>query len=126
MSILIKGMKMPKSCEQCKFSGITGISHERVSCSFTGRSRFLSEAKYLEDCPLVETVDYFNHGVMLTMVKQTNADRIRAMSNEELAKWIDNNMCVLGHGCPCEKCEQPYKRPCDGAWLEWLKQECEG
>ena len=57
------------------------------------------------------------------IIYPTNADRIRNMTDEELAKWIDNNMCVLGHGCPCEKCEQPYKRPCDGAWLEWLKQE---
>ena len=82
-----------------------------------------------DDCPLDCPFEYetkYTDAVYddpSKYAKQTNADRIRAMTDEELAKWLDNNMCVLGHGCPCEKCEQPYKRPCDDAWLEWLKAE---
>ena len=53
---------------------------------------------------------------------QTNADKIRAMSDEELA----NNISDYFFGCP------PFiLRPsdctknCSDCWLEWLKQEAE-
>ena len=39
--------------------------------------------------------------------KRTNADRIRAMTDEELAEWLD------------ERCD--YAPPF--GWLEWLRQE---
>lgn len=42
----------------------------------------------------------------------TNADRIRAMSDEELAKWLE----YKGGGACAEVC----------GWLEWLQQPCEG
>lgn len=52
----------------------------------------------------------------------TNADRIRAMSDEELAEWIMREptikpICPPGTGdeCPTSPCEQ--------CWLDWLKQE---
>lgn len=38
----------------------------------------------------------------------TNADRIRAMTDEELAEWLDNNT---------------YRFPIYKDWLGWLKQE---
>ena len=47
---------------------------------------------------------------------QTNADWIRSMTNEELAKWFDTvTKDVLG-GSACDK---------DG-WLKWLQTENEG
>lgn len=56
--------------------------------------------------------------------KHTNADRIRTMSDEELAAW---------HSClaPCCHCEAvPEERNqvihphnCYEKWLDWLKQE---
>lgn len=39
---------------------------------------------------------------------QTRADRVRAMTDEELAEWLDNNTYRF----------QIYKD-----WLDWLKQE---
>ena len=52
--------------------------------------------------------------------KLTNADRIRAMSDEELSVWIagisECPACPKG-GTECDAWT------CDGAWLEWLKQE---
>lgn len=46
---------------------------------------------------------------------QTNADRIRAMTDEELAK-------ILNGGCPPgAKC---YGR-CGTCWLEWLRSPVE-
>lgn len=44
---------------------------------------------------------------------KTNADRIRSMTDEELAKWLDD-VC------------NPYLDSIEtGRWLEWLKQEDE-
>ena len=52
--ILIKNMKMPARCELCPFSGISGISCELVSCTFTGKHRLFNDGQYIEDCPLIE------------------------------------------------------------------------
>lgn len=42
----------------------------------------------------------------------TNADRIRAMSDEQLATWI--------HMAMHDPCQRNYYE-----WLDWLKQDCE-
>lgn len=67
----------------------------------------------------------------LTDNRHTNADRIRNMSDEELAEWI-HNMCDF------EKNEEPYKsiynldteqedeiRDSYGDLLNWLQSEAE-
>ena len=59
---------------------------------------------------------------------QTNADRIRSMSDEELAEMFDR--WVVDCGCnnvPCEKvCEElrsKYQQiSCRKCWLEWLRR----
>lgn len=53
----------------------------------------------------------------------TNADRIRAMSDEELADFLadDDRACPPRHH-NCRK----YIDKCDGCWLEWLKQPAKG
>ena len=53
---------------------------------------------------------------------KTNADRIRAMSDEELAKSIARiAMCV---DCKIKNptCTLPISN-CEKSWLEWLKSE---
>ena len=54
MSILIRGMKMPKSCESCSFSGYGGLQNERVVCMFTGTNDYRNQQERFDDCPLVE------------------------------------------------------------------------
>ena len=54
--------------------------------------------------------------------KLTNADRIRQMTDEELAEFLnDVNMCSCSYAMG--------KSPCDGekcpCWNEWLKEEGE-
>lgn len=52
----------------------------------------------------------------------TNADRIRAMTDKELAKFMNV------HDCPPKGsiCSRPYDMArCDNCWLDWLKQEVE-
>lgn len=61
-----------------------------------------------------------DHGCFIQL---TNADRIRAMSDNEIADWMDDNM-------PCRQ-NCPAKRPmcsdrCYNAWLDWLRSPAEG
>ena len=53
---------------------------------------------------------------------QTNADRIRAMTDEELAEFIiGKSNCGA---CPNEEqCDDWHIGSCKDAWLNWLKQE---
>lgn len=57
--------------------------------------------------------------------KQTNADRMRNMSDEELAEWINTKST-------CEQCANYYKpedactkEPCTSGILRWLQSEAE-
>lgn len=58
----------------------------------------------------------------------TNADRIRAMSDEEIAKIFTS---AVANGCPpkmdwdCAKDEYGWDA-CDACWCKWLQQPAEG
>ena len=58
----------------------------------------------------------------------TNADKIRTMSDEEIAKWaLDNCNCPPpfdGGFCPYLKGNTQTKS-CKSCWLDWLKQEAQ-
>ena len=71
------------------------------------------------------------HGMTIKTEPQTNADRIRAMSDEEIAEWIHNGVSSDS----CDFCE--YNNGyCDGSpcrgkaetevITDWLKQPAEG
>jgi len=51
---------------------------------------------------------------------QTNADRIRAMTDEELANILDGSICPPGYNeiGACEADEQI----CKSCWLDWLRE----
>lgn len=53
--------------------------------------------------------------------KQTNADRIRAMSDEEVAEFFAN-MAVCDT-CPLFGKMKPCPFGCKATWERWLKQE---
>lgn len=69
------------------------------------------------DCPCIK------HNCRFFGVK-TNADRIRAMSDEELCRFLGEykfcDICEEG----CDSCT--YNGDCDKRLLEWLKQPAEG
>lgn len=48
----------------------------------------------------------------------TNADRIRAMSDEELAKVVSGTILCAPEG----RCHGNPKTSCYECWLNWLKQ----
>ena len=57
---------------------------------------------------------------------QTNADRIRSMTDEELAKIISDSI-------DCNVCQEQFSVLCDGtsktckqSWLDWLKEAADG
>ena len=57
--------------------------------------------------------------------RQTNADRIRAMTDEELAEWFHRiQYDVSDHYCGCHSCE-PTLPTGKERWLGWLKQEAQ-
>ena len=53
----------------------------------------------------------------------TNADRIRAMSDEELAKFLHEPFCDKRTH---DECTISYCGVCDQCVLDWLQQPCEG
>lgn len=56
--------------------------------------------------------------------KQTNADRIRAMSDTELDKFLGEVQWDVANYCGGVTQKQEYPVPEQrGAWLDWLKQE---
>ena len=68
-------------------------------------------------CPLTNTA------TPIAEYRSTNADRIRAMSDEELCEFLSQysffEICDEG----CNACA--YKGDCDKRLLEWLKQPAE-
>jgi len=49
----------------------------------------------------------------------TNADRIRQMTDEELAEYLGTDL----DGCVGRKCVIDDNTDCQKCWLDWLKQE---
>lgn len=59
--------------------------------------------------------------------EKTNADRIRAMTDEELAHWLNSCGCICETCSHSANCVDPYNLSrCVGGVLEWLKQPAEG
>ena len=55
---------------------------------------------------------------------QTNADRIRAMTDEELAVWIAETSCCSDWCILRDACDKKQEHECCiNVWLDWLKQE---
>jgi len=54
-------------------------------------------------------------------VKQTNADRIRSMTDEELARFFDCGLGDVSINFHCEECDNHLN--CDVCYLEWLQSE---
>ena len=71
--------------------------------------------EYSGVCPLTNTVKQIKEYMM------TNADRIRAMSDEEMAKKLGR-----GLGCPVTADCMKMSGDCKACWLDWLQQPAEG
>ena len=57
---------------------------------------------------------------------QTNADRIRAMTDEELAKWLDDISKACYYEGYTKETDEPQMSPyptSPAKWVTWMKQE---
>lgn len=52
----------------------------------------------------------------------TNADKIRSMSDEELATWLNTMQSNAWHSGRLQKTPNKYPST-NQTWLDWLKQE---
>ena len=92
------------------------------TCKYVGRPTYKSP------CSECKEFSKYEHES-----KKTNADRIRAMSDEKLALFVraiisaESCLCI---DCDCDECF--FKEPCSnglkwyGKEMEWLKQSFEG
>lgn len=61
-----------------------------------------------------------------TTQPQTNADRIRAMTDEELADFInDTEFGFIDRPGMCDVCDHHRMKDCLRCWLDWLKSPVE-
>lgn len=82
------------------------------------KCRFERESEYGCQCSKCITSSDFTG-----FVPKTNADRIRSMSDEELAEFLIDH-----HNYPCKYCVHCWKDSendvgCKGALMRWLKSE---
>ena len=76
------------------------------------------------------TLDWKNQGnwISCTAYVQpvTNSDRIRSMTDEELAKFMAlNTDCYYCRAKDNDRCASLATTPCGDIWLDWLKQAAE-
>lgn len=58
--------------------------------------------------------------------RQTHADRIRNMPDDELAEFMSENTSYYYCGVRCkDRPKSPTESSCNFRWLEWLKSEAE-
>jgi len=96
--------------------GKCGMLNSRGFCSLTA-CRYPSNAIVVESKVI--------RGMMVNPQiekTQTNADRIRAMTDEELCEWIETHSCPDG---ACETLLNDGFVDCHSCWLDWLKSPVE-
>jgi len=97
-------------CRNCKCNGfLTDDDGEQFSwCNRFGDNLDIDEERYCSG-----------------YTPATNADRIRAMTDEELAELLSNisgcDECEELHGMMM--CERTPEKHCNECWLDWLKRE---
>ena len=116
---------------------------EMLKCAVEANSVTLNGRRYgklVENCPpnmkptifgMAVKVDYSMPDDYEFLVQYeppeptTNADRVRSMSDEELAALCESG-CPPRRGCPDltkEDVDKSYHELCQKCWLDWLKQE---
>ena len=66
--------------------------------------------------PITHCKNYIQTRRETVRVKQTNADRIRAMSDEELAEWMNDGWLDVAISKSMVSTEQ---------WLDWLRKDAD-
>ena len=80
MSVLIKGMKMPMNCTECRFGSIESCETEPTIIRCIVLNRLTHEVDWHEVCPLIELPP---HGDLI--------DRDALTGDVELITWYSQN-----------------------------------
>lgn len=97
MSVLIKGMKMPKTCIMCWLSPICPVWVKEVS-------RYKGYDNRLSDCPIVDVptphgrlIDAGDAVITLKANKRENEAKgyILAADEDEIVRWIDKLPTII-------------------------------
>ena len=105
-------------------------------CSLAGTAacRYCSNNPFAERPPVVCTYATSSTDTVLITGQKTNADKIRSMSDEELAKFLrELTDCVRCTAWDKEKHGDVWNQrpcytgeiPCKEMWLRWMKEEAE-
>ena len=119
--MILTGEEMLYRCSSCtaKYADVSGYNY----CPFCGAQM---EHNYFFGCSYGERKDNERKADIFDMTyevedeSKTNADRIRAMSDEELVAFIGNNsLCdrIQDESKWCDK-----QAVCDGCLVKWLRQ----
>lgn len=85
-----------------------------------------NECEFDKTCAIVERYKNWPAADVRENVIRTQADRIRAVSDEELARFIDDvlkyNIVAEPDSDICSECKECDCAPC---WLDWLKSPVE-
>lgn len=98
-----------------------------VSCKSCKKK---DKREYADDCFACDKGDQWEAKRHRSPNKpKTNADRIRSMTDEELAEWASiREMCFIYHlliNDPDLRNKCRIYENCKDCWLDWLKEECE-
>ena len=113
--------ELPKHPAECPFAYIDVLKGPLCqlnlygACTVRGKygCTYFKAEKSTDACPATNPTQ-----------KPTRADQIRAMSDEELAKWINHHPI-----CPYDRedlDDHVCKLNCKQCWLDWLRQEADG
>ena len=140
--IYIKGMEIPKNCFLCQLSY---LRENRLYCYQTKDE--VIRAKIADNCPLVPVPphgDLIDKDATMNAILEergedtacwfagryepkphTNYDRIRNMTDEEMAEWAATVANQGGGSCAPGHYDCTGRDNCVECWLDWLKQEAE-
>lgn len=101
MSVLIRGMEMPKSCHACCFFGQADIwesdfdGYTKSFCKRTGSQTYDYVDKFLPNCPLVPVPKHGRLGDLNALAQQIEHERFHHTHTDSLA--ARHHVAEYGH-----------------------------
>ena len=93
---------MQEACNQCRYP---------LECED-------EETMYAEQCDHCQIDAQLTAALEAAAKPRTNADRLRTMTDEELAKWFNRHFtCPPTYSCPKDEAS------CEKCFLYWLREE---
>ena len=117
-------------CSYRQPSGYCGSTGGYETCQYRQlHSKQTNEPTHGDIRPIHSRIDHYEldmeKGTLSYHVIKTNADKIRSMTDEELAEWFHRiQYDVSDYYCGGHSCE-PTLPTGKESWLDWLKEEAQ-